>query len=319
MSTKLPDAARTRGHPCCHVTEALPAAFQDAPVAMLLASPNGFVHGANRAWCALSGLPVERSLGEGWRTVLSRTDQTRIARALAGATSEPPYPSVDAPLLAPATGRWGRWAVSAAPVVEDAPPSLVITLTDLTVDHARTSQLRHAATHDLLTGAVNRSLFLEATGHAVARLRRRGGFVGILYLDLDGFKEVNDRWGHLVGDQVLATQSARLRDTIRPADVLARLGGDEFAVLCEDLDGPEQIGLIAHRAASRLAEPIVTERGTVRVPASVGAVITGTAAGVDHLLDVADHAMYQAKGRRGPPQVVVDLSVDTVEPAAGRP
>jgi diguanylate cyclase (GGDEF)-like protein len=194
---------------------------------------------------------------------------------------------------------------------------VLLTVIDVTDDRELVATLRHAATHDPLTGAVNRSAFLDASRHALARLRRHPGFVGVLFIDLDGFKAVNDSHGHGMGDHVLITHGNRLREALRPEDVLARLGGDEFAVLCEDLEHPRQLAAIARRAADRLGEPIMIEGGTITIAGSVGGVVTNTAtAGAEHLIDVADGAMYRAKQRGGPPEVVIEAGVARAGSAA---
>jgi diguanylate cyclase (GGDEF)-like protein/PAS domain S-box-containing protein len=277
---------------------------------MLVATSDGAVIDANETWCSLTGLPVADTLGVGWLDVLAPADRASVRRLIAQAEIDAPGECVDAALRSPGPIEWGRWSVARLPTHELREPAVVIALVDLTRDRAQTAALRHAATHDPLTSAANRPLFLETTRHSLARLRRHRGCVGVLFIDLDGFKTVNDDFGHLAGDRVLTIQAQRLRATLRPADVLARMGGDEFAVLCEDLDGPDQIDTIARRAAAGLAEPIMmpTNR-TIAIPASIGAVITTDPGGTpERLVDIADHAMYRAKHRRGTdPEIVVEL------------
>jgi diguanylate cyclase (GGDEF)-like protein/PAS domain S-box-containing protein len=154
--------------------------------------------------------------------------------------------------------------------------------------HRQQDELRHAATHDALTGLANRAAFFE-------ELARPGGADAIVYLDLDDFKPVNDRFGHAVGDRVLVAIGRRLRGAVRPGDVLARLGGDEFAVLLRGVTEQEAL-LAADRLAGRVAHPVVLDDRSVHVTASVG-VACGTAG--EPLLDLADRAQLVAKRRGG--------------------
>lgn len=294
--------------------------FGDAPIGMLLVDGEGLGLGANRAWCVLSGRPAEASLGAGWLEIVIPPDQARVRQLVADARSDAPHAFLDARLVESAPVRWGRFAVSRTASLHGGHgPELLISLADVSVDRALLAQLRHAATHDPLTGAANRFLFLEAAHHALARLSRHPGLVGILYIDLNEFKEANDRWGHVAGDHLLVRQVERLRGALRPVDLLGRLGGDEFAVLCEDLEGLYQLEAIAGRIASRLDEPIERAGEAIAIPASVGAVITSSAStSAERLLDVADRAMYRAKRRHGPPEVVVDVGSKRVQTSSSQ-
>jgi len=171
-------------------------------------------------------------------------------------------------------------------------------------DLARTRRkLVHEALHDPLTGLPNRSLFADRVAHALSRtrgLRARTGPLAVLFLDLDGFKQVNDTYGHEAGDLLLATVSARLADQLRPHDTVARFGGDEFAILLDDLARPEDAGRIADRLIAAVCAPVVLgapARAEVHVGVSIGVAHRGTDASVDtdELLRRADTAMYAAK------------------------
>ncbi|HEY3241200.1 MAG TPA: sensor domain-containing diguanylate cyclase [Acidimicrobiia bacterium] len=167
---------------------------------------------------------------------------------------------------------------------------------DVTEQRALQDQLVHQALHDELTGLANRRLFLDRLDLARARASRCGHTLGLLFIDLDGFKAINDTRGHDAGDEVLVTVAARLRGHMRATDTLARFGGDEFAVLCEDIAGPGDAVEIAERLASAVAEPLEVEGEMFEVGASIGiAVATETTGSLDDLLQWADTAMYQAK------------------------
>ena len=156
--------------------------------------------------------------------------------------------------------------------------------------------LAFQATHDQLTGLVNRPLLVDRIDHALTRGTRSDASIALLYLDLDGFKAVNDSWGHRAGDQLLVDAARRLRAAVRPSDTVARLGGDEFVVLCEDLAEPGIAIEIAERVVSSLALPFELESAIAQVSASVGiALHTSRDESAETLLRDADAAMYRAK------------------------
>src|SRR4051794_32813267 len=162
-------------------------------------------------------------------------------------------------------------------------------------------QLRHQALHDPLTGLPNRTLFLDRVRHSVDTAGRTGVWPAVLYLDLDGFKPVNDTFGHEAGDVLLRTVADRLRGCLRPADTAARLGGDEFVVL---LNGPvDQFGVtrVVERIRAQLDVPILLGEGVVTtVGASIGVALGDMTTGdADSLVRNADIAMYAAKRSLG--------------------
>lgn len=154
----------------------------------------------------------------------------------------------------------------------------------------RLAQLEYAALHDQLTGVGNRELFfglLDTDEHPY------DAGAAILYIDLDGFKPINDEFGHRVGDQVLVEVAERIRRAVRPADHVARIGGDEFAVLCHEVDEADAGG-IAQRLLDELDSSVLTAAGAVKVGVSIGIALTNDAAG-EWLLDAADRVLYRAK------------------------
>ena len=158
-------------------------------------------------------------------------------------------------------------------------------------------QIRHQALHDGLTGLANRVLFRDRVEHALARTRRTGGQIAVLFIDLDDFKILNDTHGHARGDEVLAVAAKRVADTLRPSDTAARQGGDEFAVLIEDVSGTTEALAVATRLADALRQPMPLGHAEVRVAASIGVALGGVGdETVDDLLRNADVAMYAAKG-----------------------
>lgn len=160
-------------------------------------------------------------------------------------------------------------------------------------DARRVDAMLHQALHDALTGLPNRALFTDRLQHALTQGRRRGTACGVIFLDLDRFKTVNDSLGHAAGDELLVAVARRVDESLRSADTAARLGGDEFAVLLEDLGGVEEAVLVAERIGGALSAPVVVQGREVFVKASVG--IAVGRAGASELLRQADVAMYRAK------------------------
>lgn len=167
---------------------------------------------------------------------------------------------------------------------------------DLTDLRDAEQRLRQLATHDYLTGLPNRLLLYDRLELALGRFARYASPVALMYCDLDGFKPVNDRFGHQVGDDVLVTVADRIHDVVREVDTAARVGGDEFVVLVEGVDDVAQLTRLAERLVARVSEPIAVGAVTVRVGVSVGAAVASLAcAEVDALMALADNAMYRAK------------------------
>jgi diguanylate cyclase (GGDEF)-like protein len=159
-------------------------------------------------------------------------------------------------------------------------------------------QIEYQAMHDSLTGLPNRLLFVNRLGHALARTKRTGSLVGVLFIDLDHFKRINDGLGHAAGDEVLTAVGTRLIAELRPGDTVARLGGDEFGILLDPVGGIGEAGAVADRVLSALHAPLDLVGVDYSVRASVGLAV-GNARGTtaDQLLADADVAMYRAKQR----------------------
>ncbi|KUL29881.1 putative bifunctional diguanylate cyclase/phosphodiesterase [Actinoplanes awajinensis] len=171
----------------------------------------------------------------------------------------------------------------------------VILLRDVTRQHALEYDLRHQALHDGLTGLPNRKLLLDRLEHALTRSRAASEPLAVLYLDLDGFKRVNDSLGHNAGDLLLRTAAERLTGVLRAQDTVARLGGDEFAVLLENAV-PEAVERVAQDCLDALARPFLIHNREVLVTVSIGVVPDAARyTSADEVLRNADVAMYAAK------------------------
>jgi diguanylate cyclase (GGDEF)-like protein len=169
---------------------------------------------------------------------------------------------------------------------------------DVTAHARRRQALEQLALHDPMTGLANRVLFGERLHDELRRRRRTSADLAMLYADLDGFKAVNDTWGHRAGDLLLAALSARLRAALRPGDILARLGGDEFGVCCPDINGSDAAIAVANRLVEEATRPVNLGGAIVRVSISVGVAMADDDDINDfggRLLARADLAMYAAK------------------------
>ncbi len=157
--------------------------------------------------------------------------------------------------------------------------------------------LERQALHDPLTKLPNRLLLMDRAHQALTRLRRSNGPNALLFIDLDGFKAINDNLGHAVGDHLLISVAERLAEMLRDSDTVARLGGDEFVVLAEDLQSDAETLAVAERVLHALQEPFVVGSAEVSMLASVGVSVSHDCeANPEDLLREADVAMYQAKG-----------------------
>lgn len=157
-------------------------------------------------------------------------------------------------------------------------------------------ELHRIAHYDPLTGIPNRRLLSDRLHQSISRTKRTGTSLAICYLDLDGFKPVNDQFGHPIGDILLIEVTNRLLKILRAEDTLARLGGDEFVILFSDLHKPEEIDVIITRVLASINEPIFIEEHTLNISASIGVTLfPADTSDADTLLRHADQAMYKAK------------------------
>lgn len=172
----------------------------------------------------------------------------------------------------------------------------IMMLDDITEKKKAEQKLEYQASHDALTGLPNRSLFYDRLQQSIVESRRYGQSFALLFIDLDGFKAVNDTWGHAVGDQVLQVCAERMLSDVRESDTVARLSGDEFAVLIKNSAVPAHINLVAKKLLDSLAAPILIDKISIAISASIGvSSFPLDATSPDDMLSQADSAMYEAK------------------------
>jgi len=193
--------------------------------------------------------------------------------------------------------------LSFGPFAPDSGPSGgVLAFTDITARKRIEEALRHQATYDALTNVPNRALFLDSLEQALARASRAGRQLALLYLDLDGFKAVNDRHGHACGDALLRAFCLRCGEVLRAGDFFARIGGDEFVVLVEDAPPEPGLEALAHKLCEESARAFEIDGHLLNIGTSIGIAVSVVGRHTpDVLLSEADSAMYEAKqaGKNG--------------------
>ncbi len=179
---------------------------------------------------------------------------------------------------------------------------VVLMSLDITQQEKSRQKCEYMAMYDSLTGLGNRNLFMDRLEHVLSQARRYGNFVGMLYLDLDGFKEINDRLGHAAGDEVLVETARRIKSCLRESDIPARLGGDEFAVILPQMKNPREAEEVAGKILEKWNPQFDTSAGkAVNMNISAGlAAFPEHGDTLDRLVNTADKAMYQAKKTKGP-------------------
>ncbi|PIW26951.1 MAG: hypothetical protein COW30_12390 [Rhodospirillales bacterium CG15_BIG_FIL_POST_REV_8_21_14_020_66_15] len=179
---------------------------------------------------------------------------------------------------------------------------VVRTFTDLTEYRLAEQQIAYMASHDEVTGLPNRSLFMDRLNVSLRQAAREKTRIGVLFVDLDGFKAVNDRLGHEAGDMILHQVAVRLVARVRASDTVARYGGDEFTVILNQISNAQDVGRVAQSIVDELTRPFTAKRETVMIGASVGvALYPEHAETAEALIRLADKAMYEVKrsGKRG--------------------
>jgi diguanylate cyclase (GGDEF)-like protein len=204
-------------------------------------------------------------------------------------------------------GPFGPRDIATAQTLADVAAAYVLNAQSREDARAAARELHHATLHDSLTGLPNRLLLTERLEQAARRARRSRGCTGVLFIDIDDFKQVNDAHGHHMGDALLVAIAQRLAVVVRSNDTFARFSGDEFVLLCEDLTAVADAEQLAKRIAGCLDEPFAIDDHEFLVTASVGIAVAGPGEEVnDQLIVTADQAMYQIKRKGGSGQQLID-------------
>jgi diguanylate cyclase (GGDEF)-like protein len=202
---------------------------------------------------------------------------------------------------------WLRFEFTPQYTASGAPAGWVATCLDVTAEIDAQTELQvaqghlwHLANHDALTGLPNRPAILDRIETALARHRRDGHGVALLFCDLESFKPVNDRHGHEAGDVVLCAVAERMRAAVRETDTVGRLGGDEFVVVCEAFVQPAEVTVMAERLAAAVAQPLAVgaDGELIELGVTIGVAFAEARETSDALLARADRAMYRVKPGR---------------------
>jgi diguanylate cyclase (GGDEF)-like protein/PAS domain S-box-containing protein len=291
------------------------ALVQHSSDVVTVVSPEADVLYQSESLQRVFGIPATVLTGKRLTKLLDPESGLRLAQALRQVAGRPYATTVLELTVQHRDGRRRQAEMTITNLLGD--PSvagLVLNTRDISERKELQDQLVHEAYHDALTQLANRALFRERVADALRR-RQDDEDVTVLFLDLDGFKEVNDSLGHLAGDQLLVQVADRLRSSVRDGDVVARFGGDEFAVLIESPIGLEEAESVAQRIVDVLEEPFASETRNIHVQASIGlAAYSGIgealaepageaddtrADGAEQLMRNADLAMYKAKSAGG--------------------
>jgi len=265
----------------------------------------------NSAWASAIGGRPDDFVGRPLDTLLSPGERVGLVQQLA--RLGPENDLLQDHVTRTGTDRWTEWTDRYLPGPDG--PHILAVGRDVT--ERRNTELRLAASEqtyrglalrDPLTGLANRRLLDELLTAALARTHRSGASLVISYLDLDGFKAINDDHGHAIGDAVLAEVGRRLRDAVRDADVIARVGGDEFVVVQEC--PPDQAPLITTRLDRLMAEPITVDALTIVCGASIGSAVGDPDEDAAAAVAAADAAMYVIKRDRRSAASAADLAPD---------
>lgn len=271
-------------------------AMRFAPIGMVIASLDGTMLEVNDSFADFLGHPADTLVGQQILNMILEEDRDdasdTVRRVLAG---EPPavnteqrYQHADGSVV------WGRRSLAVVRDEAGAPLYFLGQVVNITERKKVQAEMATLAMTDPLTGLPNRLVLLDRLSHALAIARRDGNRVGVLFLDLDLFKQVNDTFGHEAGDEVLRQVGTRLTSTVREEDTALRLGGDEFILLCESVTHPDEVQQLAERVSVAISAPYDIGDERAQITVSIGIAI-GDGPSAEALLAQADASMYRAK------------------------
>ena len=271
---------------------------------IITVTENGIIESANSAADRMFKAPNRGLLGKNLDSLIGNC---RVVSAAADPLTPPPPPFQNPGILNEGLGICLDGSTFSLEIVcnklrHDRQHLLTAVLRDISERKENEERIRRLAHHDSLTGLPNRNLLHDRMAQALARVRRNNGRLAILFVDLDKFKPINDKYGHKVGDAVLVEVAKRLLISVRNSDTVARIGGDEFAVILEEIHTPSEASKIAAKIVSLLSPPIEALDQLCQIGASVGvALYPDDGLDLDEVVKAADQAMYRVKkaGRNG--------------------
>ncbi|MCU1358878.1 MAG: hypothetical protein JWN99_167, partial [Ilumatobacteraceae bacterium] len=271
--------------------------FEQSALGAVITDLDGLPIRVNSAVCAILGRTEDELIGRRW-TEYSHPDEVPLGQAVLArmAAGHDVYQDERRYILPDGSIVWAATHVTMVRDEAGAPQYVFVQLQDITGRKRMEAEIAHQALHDPLTGLPNRVLLIDRLVHGLAGSRRRGSQLGVMFLDVDHFKVVNDSMGHNSGDDLLRHAADCIAGAIRPGDTVARFGGDEFVVVCDDVSALET-EQIAERVLQALAQPWYIGNQEMNVSASLGVAIADQDATPDSLLRDSDAAMYRAKER----------------------
>jgi len=267
-----------------------------APVGIVQLGADWTCDYANDMWCQLSGLSMDESLGEGWVDAIHAEDVVDALVELRESLSNNQIFSRNIRLQKP-TGKVCWVTLSATITISETGhfSGCLLVLLDVTETHLASEKLRFAATHDVLTGLANRSAFLDRLQERLNNAAERID-TALMYLDLDGFKSINDTLGHDCGDELLREVAARLLNSVGSQDLCARLGGDEFTIIVTSVTTHDEVCNLAERIVRSFNETFHVFDNELHLSTSIGiAMAAAQTCSSDEFIKQADTALYKAK------------------------
>jgi len=274
-------------------------AVESASDMIVIADLEGRAEYVNPSFERITGIPRAAAIGS--RSAVFGTESAAADAALHAAAKGESWRGEI--IVADANGGERVEEVTLAPVLgpDGSPRRVVAVKRDATERSRLQERLKKLAHYDSLTGLPNRALFFDRLSGAVARGKREGRKFALLFIDLDGFKGINDSYGHHAGDELLSEIARRLRASIRDSDTAGRVGGDEFIVLLDNIAKSEDASVFSAKVGAALSEPVCLPSGDiVSIGASVGvSVYPDDGEDADAMLNAADASMYERKMKRG--------------------
>lgn len=272
-----------------------------SPVGIFEADRDGRCIYVNHRWSEMTGLSQKAAADDGWMRALHPRDREAVLREWVASVAERRHFSLEYRFL---LGDGGfNWVLGQSQAFYSEAGELqgyIGTITDINEKKKSEDVMWRQANFDLLTDLPNRLLFFDRLSKDLSQARRSNKRVALMYFDLDGFKPINDEYGHLAGDLVLKTVARRWGSCVREVDTFARMGGDEFAIILGELDSPAEAAAVAEKLLQTLGEEIQLPDGkSCTVGASVGiSIFPDNGTEMDSLLAAADIAMYESKKNR---------------------
>ena len=283
-------------------------AMHGAPEGMAVTDSQDRIVQANPALCELLGTDFEHLIGHRFREFMPLEERKTVEELRERMQlGELETVRLEHRLVSPEGEVWVDHAVGVLRHDSGRPQLFVHQFADRTETRRMQADLTFRATHDAQTGLANRASLLTRLEERLGVVPTESTHVGVLWVDIDNLKEINDGYGHRIGDAAIAAVAGRLKESVRHQDIVGRVGGDEFVIVLDQCPDHETLMTIAANVQRAASQPILTEFAKLPVTVSVGAVLAASTADTDEALSRADHALYRAK-RHGRNQVAGEHS-----------